>query len=225
MRKTFIIYFSSIMLSSISIASAADVVWEQEPAAAPLFSWGGPYIGAQIGYGWGKSNIELDNNVTLTPKPKGFLGGLYAGYNFDVGSNFILGVDGDITYTNMRNSFDWTIAGITLTDRASMRWAGAVRARIGYAYDRVLPYLAGGVAFGNFRNSVQFLGTTIASSSETYTGYTVGGGLDYAATNNIILRLEYRYTDYGTNAFAFRNRDNDIDFKTNEVRVGVAYKF
>ncbi|MCK1975216.1 outer membrane beta-barrel protein, partial [Bacillus safensis] len=76
-------------------------------------------------------------------------------------------------------------------------------ARVGYAVDRFMPYLAGGVAFGNIKNSGSIDNIGSFSESKTLTGWTAGAGVDYAATDNLIVRLEYRYTDYG---------DKDIDF-------------
>ena len=63
------------------------------------------------------------------------------------------------------------------------------------------------------------------SSSKTHTGWTAGAGVDYAATDNVILRLEYRYTDYGHKNFDVDGVDTRNKFKTNEIRLGVAYKF
>ena len=66
---------------------------------------------------------------------------------------------------------------------------------------------------------------------KSLTGYTVGGGVEYALTNHVILRSEYRYTDYGSKDFDFNNKFIDepvtlkADYKTHEVRLGIAYKF
>jgi outer membrane immunogenic protein len=80
------------------------------------------------------------------------------------------------------------------------------------------------VAFGDVKNSGTINGIGF-SESKTLTGWTVGGGVDYAATDNLIVRLEYRYTDYGDKNIAFGGLSVKNDFKTNEVRLGVAYKF
>jgi outer membrane immunogenic protein len=158
-------------------------------------------------------------------KPDGFLGGLYAGYNFDLGNNVVLGIDGDITYNDLSKGIrvyndDLEVGSF----ENKLRWSGAVRARAGYAFDRFLPYIAGGVAFGDVKNSGTINGIGF-SESKTLTGWTVGGGVDYAATDNLIVRLEYRYTDYGDKNIDFGGLSVKNDFKTNEVRLGVAYKF
>ncbi len=225
-----ILLASTVVVFAAHSANAADAIVYQEPAPvalAPVFSWAGGYIGGQVGYGWSSSKFHAEGE-SLKVKPDGFLGGLYAGYNFDTGSNFIFGIDGDVTYNGLKD--DKRIVADTdyAEFESKLRWSGAVRARVGVAYDRFMPYLAGGVAFGDVKNSLTVNGDTY-SHSKTRTGWTVGGGFDYSATDNVIMRLEYRYTDYGRKDFAgtidgesFNTRNK---FKVNEVRLGVAYKF
>lgn len=102
MKIKFILLASVVALSGISAANAADAIQYQEPAptiAAPSFSWTGGYAGAHVGYGWGKSDFGYPlNDGDL--KPNGFLGGVYAGYNFALENNVVLGVDADATYNN-----------------------------------------------------------------------------------------------------------------------------
>ncbi|WP_273792014.1 outer membrane protein [Brucella anthropi] len=222
MKLKALLLASTVALLATTGAKAADAVIEQEPVpvvVAPSFTWNGAYIGGQIGYGWGKSKFD-DGFDTLELKPDGFLGGLYAGYNFDLGNNVVLGIDGDVTYNNLKD--DFTGAGGSLESK--LRWSGAVRGRVGYAFDRFLPYIAGGVAFGQVKNSGD-VGPIEFSESKTLTGWTAGAGVDYAATDNVIVRLEYRYTDYGDKDFNLGGFNVNDDFKTNEVRLGVAYKF
>lgn len=230
---------TAFAFAGISGANAADAIQYQEPVAAvPVqsFSWGGAYLGGQVGYGWGKSRYSdtvFVSAFTDQLKPDGFLGGLYAGYNFDLGNQVILGVDGDITYNNLKDGQLEDFGGINIGNDTKVRWSGAVRARAGLAVDRFLPYIAGGVAFASVRNSgyFEYVGFEkfTAVDTKTMTGWTVGAGVDYAATDNLIVRLEYRYTDYGRKDFsgsdAFVILDTENKLKTNDIRLGVAYKF
>ncbi|AAL52188.1 MULTISPECIES: outer membrane protein [Brucella] len=227
---------STVVLVAATGAKAADAVIEQEPApvvVAPTFTWNGAYLGGQIGYGWGRSTLS-DEDTSIRVKPDGFLGGLYAGYNFDMGNNFVLGVDGDITYNDLDASHSDTDPDLDLTTGvdSKLRWSGAVRARMGVAMDRWMPYIAGGVAFGNVKNSVSLtdgIESIGVSQSKTMTGWAAGAGVDYAATDNVIVRLEYRYTDYGHKDFSVVDGDLSVEarnkFKTHDIRLGVAYKF
>lgn len=232
MKLKSLLLASTFALLAATGAKAADAIVYEEPApviAAPVFSWNGAYLGGQIGYGWGKSTFSDVDGVGGRLKPDGFLGGLYAGYNFDLGNSVVLGVDGDVTYNNLKKRFSETDEfGDTDSIESKLRWSGAVRARAGYAVDRFLPYIAGGVAFGQIKNSATSVEGGVEehfSSSKTHTGWTAGAGVDYAATDNVIVRLEYRYTDYGHKNFDVDGVDTRNKFKTNEVRLGVAYKF
>ena len=112
---------------------------------------------------------------------------------------------------------------------------GSIRGRVGYAFDRVLLYATGGVAFAGINGSIS---TPFGydSASTTRVGWTVGGGLEYAITNNWSVRAEYRYAQFGhstvyaNNSFvvpgltavgAFGNRT----INENRVQVGFSYKF
>lgn len=205
---------------SIGAANAADVL-----VAAPAgFVWTGGYVGLQAGYAWGKShysNEEYDDFADHDPK--GGFGGVYAGYNHQLANNVVLGVDADLNYSGIDGSADFYWNGNDPEPGASadVRWTGAARVRLGYAMDRVLPYVAGGVAFADYRMELadEFV------HSKTLTGWTIGGGLEYAATDNILLRAEYRYTDYGNDTWSDWAGGERVDLKTNDIRLGVAYKF
>lgn len=211
-------------------AYAADAITAQEPApmaVAPVFSWGGAYVGGEVGWGWARSKLDNKSGGQSTEfKPNGFIGGVYAGYNFDMGNNVILGVDGNFDYDNMKKSHDYIPNGnaVQTSAETKLQWSGAVRARAGYAVDRFMPYIAGGVAFGGVKNSLNVGGSSY-SSDKTLTGWTAGAGIDYAATDNILLRLEYRYTDFGKKDFGLGDYNTRGSFKTNDIRLGVAYKF
>ncbi|NKC50034.1 porin family protein [Ochrobactrum cytisi] len=229
MKLKALLLASTVALVVATGAKAADAVIEQEPVpvvVAPTFTRSGAYIGGQIGYGWGKSDFSGDVYSFGNVKPDGFLGGIYAGYNFDLGNSIVLGIDGDVTYNDVSKDIDVYSGDLAVGDfETKLRWSGAVRARVGYAVDRFMPYLAGGVAFGNIKNSGSIDGIGSFSESKTLTGWTAGAGVDYAATDNLIVRLEYRYTDYGDKDIEFGGLNVNQDFKTNEVRLGVAYKF
>ena len=127
---------------------------------------------------------------------------------------------------------------------------GSIRGRIGYAgWDRFMIYATGGVAFGGFNGTAcgNFAGGTFVdgttfsgfggctSASTTRVGWTVGGGLEYAVTNNWSIRAEYRYSDFGHGTIYANGFDNPIlgaagafvnrHFTENRVQVGASYKF
>ncbi|WP_156850896.1 porin [Bartonella refiksaydamii] len=121
----------------------------------------------------------------------------------------------------------------TLSHTLKQNWAGATRVRIGFAADRFMPYIAGGVAYTQLQDTISISfkkgdgkvvsSKDLADETKTMIGYTIGGGVDFAMLDNVIVRAEYRYSDFGKKKFA--NERLEIRYKTNDFRVGVAYKF
>ncbi|MBA9083054.1 MULTISPECIES: outer membrane protein [Bartonella] len=113
----------------------------------------------------------------------------------------------------------------------SDKWSGATRVRLGFAFDRIMPYVAGGVAYSQINASVAEKANAASaetpveelSGSKTLVGYTLGAGVDFAMTDSVMLRAEYRYSDFGKKSFI--DNKAEVDLKTNDFRVGVAYKF
>lgn len=222
-------------------ANAADPAIRMAPAPAPaFFSWTGGYVGLQAGYSFGRDKTAEYLTATgaftglqWSYKANSALGGLYAGANYQFGS-IVLGADADISYTNTSGGFVDPPA-LPLNPggagRLTHHWAGALRARAGFAYDRLLIYAAGGLAFGSFKYRYTN-GTTLVNetTTSTRTGWTVGGGVEYAFTNNWIGRAEYRFTNFGKFYYAsvtafpgLLTGSQNPRFHT--LRAGISYKF
>ena len=207
-------YVSAAALAVATLAAApalaADLpAYEPAPAVAapavPSFTWTGAYLGAQAGYLWGDTNAG-------SIKPKGFTVGGYAGYNYQMeGSPVVVGLDTDFNWSNADDK-----SGRVKVDQ---RWNGATRARVGYAFDRFLVYGAGGVAYANTK-----VKTGGGKDDKTNVGWTAGGGVEYAVTDNIATRAEYRYTDYGSDKYSVGG-GRKISQDEHRAMVGVAYKF
>lgn len=228
--KYFSIFSASAILAMLATgAYAADAVVAEPPApapayVAPAFHWSGGYVGAQLDYSWARAGYSMETGFSGKSRSNGFLGGLYTGYNFDMGNDVILGIEGDISM-GFKKTRDNDLVGFRGIVSSSTRWNGAFRGRAGFAVDRFLPYVAGGVAFGDVKDSITTMMTSF-SSSQVKTGWTVGAGVDYAATDNVILRLEYRYTDFGKQSFDFGGPVNlERKLSSNDLRIGAAYKF
>ena len=204
-------------LLSTTAVSAADLAIAPQlntavysPARA--FDWSGFYAGANVGYGWG----EMTGNGTALPENlKGILGGVQAGYNYDFGG-FVLGLEGDIQLSDMKY-VQTTPTGST---SFGIDAAGSVRARAGLPIDRFMPFVTGGLAVGNGKIRGDN-GGVISEANQTFVGWTVGAGLEYAVTDNVTVKAEYLYADYGNANLA----GIDVHAKSNTVRAGVNFKF
>ncbi len=218
------VFFSTIGLLAFTAtaALAADLprapVYKEAAYVAPVFSWTGPYVGINGGYSWGRSN--WDGFASGTANTNGGLVGLTLGYNWQTG-RAVFGLEGDIDWTNIRGSF--TNAACPLGCETRNSWLGTVRGRLGYSFDRVLPYVTGGLAVGDIRaNPAGFAGVT-----DTKAGWTVGGGIEAALTNNWTAKAEYLYVDLGTIgcSAAACGATTNVAFRTHLLRAGLNYKF
>ncbi|EJF91822.1 outer membrane protein [Bartonella melophagi] len=186
----------------------------------------------------------------------GFIGGFYVGSNLRLDNGLILSVDTDIVWSNQKNiqfgkrmavgdqsalvhnalvsRFGHKKSGsvkvgeeVTYNTTRKEKWAGAARIRIGFAADRIMPYIAGGIAYTKLQIIPWFLINSanplnLMAEKKTMIGYTLGAGVNFAVSDNVILRGEYRYSDFGKRKFM--ENPIDVSYKTHDFRVGVAYK-
>lgn len=216
--------------------AAADLVYAHlepvviSPADLAEFSWTGGYVGLQAGYVSGEASTVLVGNAFATGDVSGWLAGLYAGYNFQLDNNVVLGLEADVAWGDVGGFVQGTgPGGVVLPPQSGMQydtsWSGAGRVRVGYAFDRVMPYIAGGVAITDMNAQAFAVGAPTDSFSETMVGWTLGAGVEYAVTDNLIGRLEYRYTDFGEFDITSGGLGGSIDLRKSDVRAGLAYKF
>ncbi|MER9841262.1 porin family protein [Mesorhizobium australicum] len=142
--------------------------------------------------------------------------------------NYVVGVEADINFADSKSDDNAFPAFPGAFASSDLQWFGSTRLRAGYAFDRFLPFVTGGVAFAKYSGATNFLGGS-SEISDTRVGWTLGAGLEYAVTDNLIGRVEYRYSDYSRGSvsppFSFPTQPVGLDLKTNDVRVGLSYKF
>ena len=194
-----------------------------------VYSWAGTYAGADAGFDAGRAAHKFDNNAPAgSSSPKGAVGGGYAGFNLQF-NQIMLGVEGDIQLAGLKGSFN-NASGITSSGSSKLGWEGALRTRIGFAMDRALFYVAGGMAFGQFTyHGGPALAQNCCGYNALRTGYTIGAGSEYAFSDHLVGRLEYRYTNFGKVAGALAPTYPDVAMSVanhdNDFRIGLAYKF
>ncbi len=216
MKKYLLASVAALGLVAAGAASAADLPSRKGPVAAPVymppaFSWTGFYVGANAGYGWGNVNANGFANVGDLD---GFVGGGQIGYNYQMGQ-FVVGLEADLQGADLSSGNNLGLLNVK-TD-----YFGTVRARAGVAFDRFMPYITGGWAYGNVKTSIPAIGF---SSDRSHTGgFAVGGGLEYAVTNNIIAGVEYLYVDLGEKNIAGAGTKVGTDFSV--VRARLSYNF
>jgi len=204
-------------------AGAADLslapLYKAPPAeVTQAYNWTGFYFGANGGGGWGHSFWSAQpTGVGLSG---GQVGGT-AGYNWQIG-NAVLGIEGDIDWSGLQGT--GTSAACPLGCTTSDSWLSTVRGRVGYAFDRFMPYVTGGLAVGDIRAATPGL----VGGTSSNAGWTIGAGLEVALPGNWSAKAEYLHVDLGNfncgTGCGGAPTDN-VSLHENIFRAGVDYHF
>lgn len=231
----------------------------------PIFTWTGFYAGVNAGAAFGDSgrsnsadlplnsvagSLGTDGTLLFGDRDSsrvGFTGGGQVGYNYQLqpGTGLVVGIEADIQYVDLGNrnsgpdgnytfvpnrpfgppalglAFAQPQATVAHTGARNLDYFGTVRGRVGYAFNRFLAYGTGGFAYGGGDSDI---------------GYAAGGGLEYAFTDRVSVKVEGLYVnlgngsggttasyDPGSNVLTVNDRHSKNDFEV--ARVGLNYKF
>jgi len=215
-----ILWIGAAWIALAGSAQAADI---EAPIAA--YDWSGFYVGAHLGYGWGTDDTETTFPSAFDHSIDGVIGGLHAGYNFQSDS-LVFGLEGDIDLSDIDGEGGCDFNPFRC--ETDMDWLASLRARLGFASDQFLLYATGGVAFTDleFAND-DGLGSS-DEQSESAVGFVVGGGAEYAVSDELSLRAEALYYDFGKTDYEYDNAqgaefESDLDFVV--VRGGLSWYF
>lgn len=246
MSKIRIATAAALALFAATTANAADIarpVYKAAPVVVPMYDWSGFYIG--INGGWGRAafdhsfNIPGEYNLAAGDsfnysKSGGVLGG-HAGYNWQAGQ-WVFGIEGAMMKT-------WLNSGVQTspfyptsdTWQSKLDWVATVTGRVGYAWNNVLGYVKGGWAYSSYNEYVQDLSDYVNVSGKK-SGWTLGGGVEFALSPNWIFGVEYNYYDFGSiniNASSvlfsggsfYPGTDHNLDLNVQTVLARLTYKF
>jgi outer membrane immunogenic protein len=229
MKRIFLI--GALALATSVPALAADLpVPAPAPApytpAPPHLYWTGFYIGLNAGGGFGSSVWNTPFGSVPRYQVDGLMAGGQIGGNYQIGE-FVIGAEGDFDWQNLRNARYSGLCSFAVVGGCSTasNWLATIRGRVGYAPQQILYYVTGGGAFTNVR---PFTGA-LPYGGGTEAGWTAGAGIEYAATYNWSVKLEYLYASFqnatcnasGCGVLA----PATVSFNENIVRLGVNYKF
>ena len=254
---------AAVAMSS-GVACAADLAARPYTKAPPMivdpaYNWSGFYLGVNVGYGWGKADTGFQGlpealftdlrPTTLSPDPKGVLGGGQIGYNWQApGSRFVWGLEADIQGADIKgtatvspfvDTFGVSQGPLSFLQASQkLTWFGTVRARVGVTpVDRLLLYVTGGLAYGHvdYAANTSFLPTFqyVTAFGKTKVGWTAGAGAEWAFAQNWSAKVEYLYLDLGGQSAIAEitppnppfSVGNHWDTQAHIVRAGVNYKF
>jgi outer membrane immunogenic protein len=251
-------FFAAATIAALGVSSAlaadlpARTYTKAPPIMAPAYNWTGFYLGINGGGAWGRRDAAVDfttGNFDLGPafgratRSSGVVG-VHAGYNFQVAPSWLIGLEGDWDWTNLRRTsaapltfggVPFGVANVQLNDRTE--WLASLRGRLGYVAGDWLLYGTGGVAFAHNRYDgfvqINVPGVQNPYSFErTTTGWVAGAGVEWKLAANWLLRAEYLHYGFKGETFGFTSTGffgtafishgrNDIDV----VRGGISYKF
>jgi outer membrane immunogenic protein len=237
MRQLF--FSTTTLMIGLGLGSAlgADLPMRSAPPVftpLPVYNWSGFYVGVNAGVGWANGGNVTVADPKLGPQSinvsshSGFLGGGQIGYNFQAGE-FVYCVEADIQYADIGSSVNWGPYGkLGVSTGSNGEYFGTVRARAGYAIDRTLLFLTGGLAYGGLNSS------PLGGNATSNVGYALGGGVEYAFTQHWTAKIEALYINLsnGSNrTIAVTNGGVIYPISVSSgnggglVRVGVNYKF
>jgi len=182
-------------------AQAADLIIDAPVAGVVDASSG--WEGAFIGVFGGAASGELTGDFAGT-SVSGALLGVDAGVNFDLADGVVAGLVADIAWSNQVDEFDAMF----------LQWSGSLRGRIGIDGGAFMPYLTAGLAVGQGYAEPPDVGNL-------HVGWTAGAGVEIAATDELSIDLQYRYTNLGAKNYA----GPDVGFSTHQVTAGLHWNF
>jgi len=212
-------------------------------AADSTYNWSGIYGGASIGYVHGSQDWKLQGSQFWNaPFPDGKKDFTFD--QFEVGAHIgaqyqwkwlVLGAEGGI----FKGPHDEQSERSPLYPgsdewNADIHTIAKATAKVGYAYKRFLAYAKGGYAGAMVDTKTRFpvpgIPVFVNKTSEWHNGWTVGGGVEYALTNHIIIGAEYSYIDLDSRnhldtptAAPFFNAK--VDAAVQQVLFRISYKF
>jgi outer membrane immunogenic protein len=208
-------------------AKAADVEVAPEPL---VYDWTGFYVGAHVGYGEAQVDGEHEGEA-FGLDPNGILGGVHAGFNWQLGS-FVIGTEGDFSWGNWDDS-----AALTGPDAesasAEVDWLATLRARLGLALDNFLIYGTVGAAWADAEASIVDPGLAPSTGSVDFddVGLVAGGGVEWGVSESLSWKLEGLWFNFddtvSTGSLVSESTAGDF-IKLDDawvVQTGVRYNF
>jgi high affinity Mn2+ porin len=219
------------MLAAEQPATAADLP-VKAPATQRVYDWTGFYVGGHFGYGGaslgaGTNPLPLQG-VVFPHTPTGLIGGFQIGYNRELANHVVLGAEADASFTS---PIDQPAVGVAPFN-TTLDYVGTLRGRIGYAFDRLLPYLTGGFAWGHTHININAdpanTSTVISSVGQYQPGWTAGLGLELAVSGNWTAKLEYDYVELARRTYdlgGFGLASVNVDPRIHLAKLGLNYQF
>jgi len=208
----------------VSIVAGLAAATALGPAAQADSSWDGFYAGVHGEYLWGEPTVG-GSIVPFLPDGgdfDGFAGGVTGGYNH-VFDQILVGVEADIALSEADGNVPYiTSEGVN----ADLDWLSTIRARLGFVHEDLLVFVTGGLALGGLEAEIYGFGPFGYDLDKTASGYTIGGGAEWAVTDRMTVKAEYLYIDLANKDFDVPvSGFESVGLETSVVRFGVNWRF
>jgi opacity protein-like surface antigen len=266
-QLTSIILFVTAIGTGPAFAADMAIKTPPPPVASASYSWTGFYFGVNGGYGWDPTNVNFDPGtfgaivfapgfvptsgapIGLSVHPKGWLGGVHAGYNWQA-ATWVYGLEADFDAANINGStaVPFSVVGKEFGDAAAINGnlgltqkidsLGTIRGRLGWAANTALFYVTGGAGWARVKTTLNTFGVSVsgfnpgagslafltATSSEVRWGPAVGAGVEMAIAQNWIAGAEYLFIDIsGSPSLAFPGASISGNLPIQLARVRLSY--
>ncbi len=244
--------FSTIAILALESTLFAGGKLVAPPSVPPVpvitDSWSGPYIGLQAGYIQGKGDGEVSliksgvgreisymQNFTYHAngiKPKGFIGGIYLGYNKLLDNNWLAGIEFACNYMNIKKKatlYNENNSPTSAKLNLKQKGEAALYAKFGKVVgnnNSTLLYGLAGISATKLYAGYE-VGNLTIWDKDTVTGFTVGAGLEYKLNKNWHTRVQYRYSKYKDAKYDFTSaiKGKVKNYKTHSIMAGISYHF
>jgi outer membrane immunogenic protein len=209
-----------------AVAVAADLPYKAPAHVAYAPSWTGFYLGGEVGYVWGRTDSVLSlTTSTITTRPKGVVGGVFGGYDYQLPNNLVVGARiAAPLFSDARETVSDPLFPVVKYE-GRILWAALGTFQLGYAIGNWQPYVGIGGAVGRGRASVApFLPTT---AEQTHLGLVLNAGVKVMVTRNWFAGLHYTHTEWKRANYNFANFgvNANIGASTDSLVAMLGYKF
>jgi outer membrane immunogenic protein len=254
----------------VAPAASADPAPYFAAVPAPIWGWTGFYVGGNAGGVFSSGNAVTNTGTdtdgaglgallsagaipgSITLSQSGFIGGGQVGYNWQIGPEWVWGVEADLDGTTAKSSataaFGGNAAFVPLSTNYSRELdaLGTIRGRAGYlALPSLLFYGTAGLAYAQTRLGTSFTcaactppsgtqGSSANQSTYNLVGWAAGAGVEWQLTPAWSIKAEYLFVDLGkaqTSTITYSYSPNTsslastLNERENVVRFGFNYRF
>ena len=215
----------SVLAASVA---AAALAMSSGTALADATAFAGHYIGVDVGYGFGEANSErwgatpAYGLTQLDADLNGVSFGAHAGHNMLLGTMWIIGVEAGVNYSGLEGDDNGSGGD---NNEFTADWEASLQAHVGFSINNhTMLYATGGYSWLGGDSNVT--NAPIESVSETFSGWTVGGGVEVMLAPNLSGRLQYRHTNYDAENLFFPLQPYNMETgpSVDEVSVGVSWR-